>query len=395
MFRKVLKVLLTLFLFVGVMQAQTVIELTKAGELKEKLGSDVITDLSVKGPMGKADFQDLITAQRKNIEKLDLSAVVLSGDTLPNKAIAGYTKLTTLVLPKGVAYLNSQAIFECPELISIALSEENKHFVVKENVLYTINQDTLLVCPGGKAGEFIVPETVNAIGEYAFYANQKITSVKLPESVKEIKGNAFALMDLLESINLENVEILGVQAFSGSPLKNVVLTNVQTIFRGAFEACEDLETITLGENVTQIGRRFILKYINDRSSLKSITCLAAIPPRIIGYLGNSAYCDDGVLYVPKGSLAAYQTASGWSEVKDIREIEPTSNETIASEGNRVAAIQGGIRVDAQSPVSVSVYAANGMLVKQQQVAGSEEISLAKGLYYVVIEKNKAVALKVK
>ncbi|QOR72968.1 leucine-rich repeat domain-containing protein [Cruoricaptor ignavus] len=91
-------------------------------------------------------------------------------------------------------------------------------------------------------GEITIPETVQnngtdyrviAIGENAFYNNEKITGVELPSSVKKIDANAFMNASELSSITLNE--------------------SLESIATGAFYSCSSLKRVDIPASVSTIG----------------------------------------------------------------------------------------------------------------------------------------------
>lgn len=117
----------------------------------------------------------------------------------------------------------------------------------------------------------------------------------------------------LKSIIFPNSLIaIGDCAFYWSGLINVTIPNsVTSINEMAFNACFSLSTVIIGRSVTSIGGGAFHMCTN----LKTIRSLNTTPP----VLGN--VCFEGAsltaIYVPKGSLATYKSAAGWSAYSSI------------------------------------------------------------------------------
>lgn len=89
----------------------------------------------------------------------------------------------------------------------------------------------LLYC-GSKEAEITVPKGVWSISG-AFFENETIEKVVIPEGVTEIGKYAFKDCSSLKEVQLpESLTVIGEDAFSG---------------------CEKLQQITIGENVKRIG----------------------------------------------------------------------------------------------------------------------------------------------
>ena len=116
-------------------------------------------------------------------------------------------------------------------------------------------------------GEVIIPETVEAaewnknytvkrIGEEAFKGCNRLTTIKVPNSVTTIGYAAFQDCDGLTSINIpESVTAIENYVFSGcNGLTSINIPNaVTTIGDYAFSGCIGLTTINIPNSVTTIG----------------------------------------------------------------------------------------------------------------------------------------------
>jgi len=153
-----------------------------------------------------------------------------------------YTPIETFKIPANLSYIHGSALFRCSELKSITVAEENKNFVVRDNVLFSKDLETLVLYPYSLTDEkYTVPATVKKIG---------------------------------------------VDAFAGNRLKDITMTNVDTISEEAFRASELLEYIELPNTVTYLGSTcfawcYSLKEIKLSESLK--------------YIGNFAFGSDSLL----------------------------------------------------------------------------------------------------
>ncbi|MDE6034509.1 MAG: leucine-rich repeat protein [Ruminococcus sp.] len=97
---------------------------------------------------------------------------------------------------------------------------------------------------------------VKSIGESAFNRCKNLTSVKIPDSVTEIKGYTFYDCNKLESVTFPaNLTSIGRCAFyCCDKLTSVVIPeSVETIGGQAFYSCAKLSSVKLSENITEIG----------------------------------------------------------------------------------------------------------------------------------------------
>ena len=116
-----------------------------------------------------------------------------------------------------------------PELLAFLndLKEE------KIEVPTAIIEDDELKEYTGNDETYTVPDGVKIVGENAFSKAFRTKKVILPQSVTEIKPNAFKGCALLEEINLEGVERVGAFAFKKTKLKKAIFSD-KIEFIGAF-----------------------------------------------------------------------------------------------------------------------------------------------------------------
>ena len=102
-----------------------------------------------------------------------------------------------------------------------------------------------------------IPDTVKEIQDYAFSSNRSLKSVKLPKNLETIGTNAFFNCSSLESIELPaSLKEIGVFAFSAAGLKSVTIPESKTLTKldqYVFFQCQELTEVTLPATVTSIA----------------------------------------------------------------------------------------------------------------------------------------------
>lgn len=112
------------------------------------------------------------------------------------------------------------------------------------------------------------------------------------------------------------VQSVGVGAFSGLPLENVVIEEgVTTIGGQAFRYNPNLKTVDLPSTVTSIANyAFQIPTGTTTTAFETLTVRATTPPTI--YSSSIVINNSGGLVwtikVPAASVDAYKAASGWS-----------------------------------------------------------------------------------
>lgn len=144
-----------------------------------------------------------------------------------------------------------------------------------------------------------LPDTITEIRGQAFKNDRSLKSLNLPNNLNYLGGGAFYNCTSLVSIEIPNsVTYLGGEAFyNAKSLETVTLSENVTEIRGStFENCSSLESIVIPDKVTRIGGHAFY----GNSSLKSVSISENSQLKEIG---SSAFrlCDN--LYkitLPKG-----------------------------------------------------------------------------------------------
>ena len=156
-----------------------------------------------------------------------------------------------------------------------------------------------------------IPNSVTSIESSAFNSCYSLTSITIPNSVTSIKSSAFNSCYSLTSIIIPD----SVTSIESSEFNNcysltsiTIPDSVTSIGNYTFQTCYSLTSITIPNSVTNIGANaFGNCYGMAEYHLKSTT-----PPTLSNTNAFSSIPSDCIIYVPKGSLEAYQTATNWA-----------------------------------------------------------------------------------
>jgi len=263
------------------------------------------------------------------------------------------TGLTSITLGSGVATLGNFVFLGSSNLTSIDVAPDNPNISLIDGVLFNKDQTVLILYSENKSGtSYIIPNSVETIGNTAFSNNRNLTSVTISNSVTTI----------------------GISAFSGSALTSV----------------------TIGGSVTTIGDWAFL----NCTALRSIVSLNPVPPAVSANAFNNVNRELVTLYVVSDeALALYQNAEVWQDFLNIQVLE-TSNVDVVN----VSKIQifpnpvldsfqiGGITEN----TLVKIIDTNGRIVLQQMVSPNEQISvghLSVGMYFVQVNGETVKIVK--
>ncbi len=154
---------------------------------------------------------------------------------------------------------------------------------------------------------------------------------------------------------------IGNSAFKNcTDLTSVTIPNsVTTIGNSAFVNCTKLTSVSIPNSVTSIGKRAF----SNCTNLKHIYSHNSIPPTADDNTFDSATFSDATLYIPTGSLSAYQEADVWKEFSNIVEMDFSGVEDVLAEDVTITIQNGAIVVNGvDEPIYIEVYNLQGQRV---------------------------------
>jgi len=161
--------------------------------------------------------------------------------------------LKSVTLPDSVMEIGSLAFIECSDLKEFCVSPGNTHFKSIDGSLFTADGKTLIHVPGGrKLAEYIVPDGVTEIGDFAFCNCSDLCSVRLPNGIRSIGDHAFDDCAELNSLELpDSLTQIGDLAFTNCPFTSLTLPeNVTHLGERLFWNCERLMEICVSPGNT-------------------------------------------------------------------------------------------------------------------------------------------------
>ncbi|EKT4501696.1 leucine-rich repeat domain-containing protein [Flavobacterium psychrophilum] len=250
---------------------------------------------------------------------------------------------------------------------------------------------------GSRLTSVTIPNSVTAIGKFAFYGCERLISISIPNSVTSIEEETFSFCTGLISITIPNsVTVIGKKAFSEClGLTSVTFPNaLATIGSHCFYFCTSLTSVTIPNSVTDIG----VGAFYDCTSLSTVNCQITTPLVINATAFRKVNKSTCRLNVPAGTEAAYQAAAVW---KDFSLIYGSllSNHSFAIESNLKIypnpvseilniALQEDIQLE-----KVNFYNTLGQLIKTTNHSEINVSSFTKGNYFVEIMTNQGKVTK--
>ena len=267
--------------------------------------------------------------------------------TIGNAAFSGCSGFTgNLTIPNSVTTIGSEAFYNCnhftgnliiPNSVTMigssafrGCSRFNGNLTIPNSVI-SIDIFAFYGCMGF-TGSLTIPNSVTTIGGYAFYGCSHFAELTIGEGVTTIGDHAFWNCPALVTVHFNATNCTQMYSVSNSSYYSVfsksssynsvspivTLTigdNVTSVPDYAFAKSPNLTSLTIGNSVATIGNYAFSNY----NSLTSISIHAETPPTIESFTFSN--CPKSIpVYVPCGSVEAYQSASYWNQFTNIQEV---------------------------------------------------------------------------
>ena len=227
---------------------------------------------------GKSLFAQVVDRSITEVSASDLAGISGIGDY----AFSGCTGLTNITIPDGVTSIGDDAFSGCTGLTNITIPDS----------MTSIGGRTFSDC--SSLTSITIPDSVRFIGAGTFSNCSSLTSITVGNGVRSIDNSAFSACNSLTSITIPNsVTKIGVYVFS---------------------SCNSLMSVIIGNGVIGIGSNAFFYCGTKTESGTIYTILATTPPTIQSNTFGNAKINK--IIVPKGTLAAYKSATNWSAYAD-------------------------------------------------------------------------------
>ncbi len=120
-----------------------------------------------------------------------------------SSAFAYCNGLESVTIPVGVASIGLGAFSGCWNLTKIDVDADNANYKSIDGVLFSLDGSTLIQCPGGKEGNYVIPPAVASVGVSAFAYCDVLESIVVHAGVTDIGRSAFASCEDLGHIDVD------------------------------------------------------------------------------------------------------------------------------------------------------------------------------------------------
>ncbi len=259
------------------------------------------------------------------------------------ETFVGCTSLNSITISAFVSRMGESAVSsiftDCTGLSNITVVGGNETYSSQGGVLFDKTKETLIRCPRGKTGNYVIPDSVTSVYDWSFFNCSEITGLTFGRKVAGFGNYTFSGLSKLTAIavhaNNETyssqggvlfnndmtsiimypygktgdytvpIGVVELGSFGGCPgLTGVTIpASVSIIGDGAFSNCTGLSFIDIPNSVTSIG----LGAFFNCSALPNITIPDSVTEILMNAFNNCSNLSDvtignGVLTISNGAF---------------------------------------------------------------------------------------------
>jgi len=241
-------------------------------------------------------------------------------NTFLSSSFEGATALETVMLKESDALIYIDAFLGCSSLTTIIVPEGNQHFSVIDNVLYNEDQTNLVYYPRGlQASSYTIPDSVENIMVTAFYENETIERIVIPEHFEGefgLQGLSALTEIIVDEDNQSYYTVDGILFSEGVLVKYpaaktgdsyTLPEGITLIAPAAFSDNKYLETIDFGNQLEHVGTSAFtlsekLEVLDFPASVISLGYGLIVDSSIHTVLVNRSFVVDGSITMQGGSF---------------------------------------------------------------------------------------------
>lgn len=353
-------------------------------EINAALGSTAAEEIQTLIIAGEANvtFEDCLAIAAKfpttSLKKLDLSIAKFENDSTPGNKVGGSTGAFDI---KGNGMQVEEVVL--PANLKVIGARTFRKF--------------------GKMKKINLPNTLLKLGEGCFTGCGSIDLETLPAGLKTIEGYAFYQaysMKSLEELPIGLEGVLGALSFSQTSVAiSYIPEGITEIGNGAFNANTrpvSLTSLTMYQNLAKIGS----SAFKNQKMLNDIELNRMTPPEAPADAFAGIELGKVILYIPKGSKAAYEAVAPWNQMDIYDVLEPPTsgiNDMQATAfslyPNPVVNTLSIAVEDATTIKSLKILNLKGFVVKNLLPNNSltfDVSDLANGMYFLQMNDDTAV-----
>lgn len=275
--------------------------------------------------------------------------------------------ITDLVIPSNVTEIKEGAFYGCTSITSVSFE--------KGTIAKKIGRSSFKKCESLKIVK--IPGTVTSIGHDAFRGCSSIEYVELSDGETTLNystdyiDNTSIFEDCREMEKIyigrpstknnytNDAQLFGYRNDSNYPRFNGVSVK-ELIIGDAIESFEangksglenthgisfqSLNSLTLGKSLKYYGRKeYDYSYLKYAELITIVRAKSTIPPVMYTEFNNKVYLY-ATLFVPKGSLALYQSSDVWKNFWNIKEVDNFEEANIYFDFNISSTAGGTVNV---------------------------------------------------
>ena len=325
-----------------------------------------------------------------------------------SKAFDGCSSLTTITIGNGVTSIGSSAFSGCTSLTSVHITDlttwNNISYAgATSQPLYYAHH--LYLNDQEITGEYVIPEYLSHIGEYAFCGCTGLTSVTIPENIKYIGGFAFYDCPRLRHIYVSSpipTDFVSYRAFyCDSGVKdpydvyNYAILHVPMGSKEEYAAAyewryfnkikEDLDIngqvfyTTL--SVNQAGDGYVKHYVKADEPY-TLFIGSEVGMRINTILFNGEDVTDRLVdgyYTTPNIIRPSKIVVSFEQDPDGISYAP-ANDNLHVYGNEGSLYVSGL----EKSQRMAVYTLDGKLTSTQTIEGDTKLKLSEGIYIIKV-----------
>lgn len=275
------------------------------------IGAQAFYNAGLSGGTNIDKCTGLISIGDRAFQSTNLTSVTLPGNNgleIGEAAFSECTRLKSLTLSEGITSIGTGAFLMCSELANVAIpaslkdfgsmpflmctslatitvSADNENYCSVDGVVYDKNKTKIIMVVPGKTSNFVIPDTVTSIDNFACAYCMGLTGVEIPASVESIGMAPFAYCISLKKLTVaeENSAYTSENNMIFNKDKTTLVAAIlsgnvvvpKNIMVSPYAFMSMYESIILSEGVTLSSSAFAMSQIGSITLPKKINVSTA------------------------------------------------------------------------------------------------------------------------